>query len=138
MGIYRLTSYHKDAHNGWQFKMRTKEQINPHWRCFFCDEVFITRGLAAEHFGTELACDSPIVACQIKEHEGHLVTYIRKLETELGVWTSESHEIQKSIVTLESNIDTQIKHAEDKGYAKGVADMKKQGFCVEPDKHDHP
>jgi len=116
--------------------MRNNERINPHWRCFFCDEVFTTRGLAAEHFGTEIACDAPIVACQIKDYEGHLVTYIRKLEAELGVWNSESHEIQKSILTLESTMTIEVKRAEEKGYAKGVADMKAQGFCVEPTKHD--
>lgn len=109
---------------------------NPHWRCFFCDEVFTTRGLAAEHFGTEVGCDYPVTACQIKAHEGHLVTYIRKLETELGVWNSESHQIQQAIVTLEGEVASRVRRAEDDGYARGVADMKKQGFCVEPQKHE--
>lgn len=107
------------------------------WRCFFCDEIFTTRELAAEHFGTELACEGPIVACQIKEHEGHLVTYIRKLEAELVIWNNESQQIQQAIISLEGTVAEEIRKAEDKGYAKGVADMKVQGYCVEPAKHDN-
>lgn len=107
-----------------------------YWRCFFCDEIFTTRASAAEHFGTELACESPIVACQIKEHEGHLVTYIRKLETELLVWNNESQQIQQAIISLEGTMAENIRKAEDKGYAKGVFDMKNQGYCVEPSKHN--
>lgn len=114
--------------------MPEKYRTDPHWRCFFCDEVFTTRGLAAEHFGTEVGC-YPLPACQIKAHEGHLVTYIRKLEEELGVWNSESHEMQKAIVTLESTIADEVSRAEQAGYDRGVADMRKQGFCVEPEKH---
>lgn len=114
---------------------RAKQQVNPHWRCFFCDEVFTTRGLAAEHFGTEVGCDYPTPACQIKAHEGHLVTYIRKLEEELGVWNRESHQIQQAILTLEGEVATQVRQAEERGYSRGVEDMKKQGFCVEPQKH---
>jgi hypothetical protein len=116
--------------------VKEKHQVNPHWRCFFCDEVFTTRGLAAEHFGTEVGCDYPTPACQIKAHEGHLVTYIRKLEEELGVWNRESHQIQQSILTLEGEVADQVRRAEEAGYARGVADMKKQGFCVEPTKHE--
>lgn len=108
---------------------------DPHWRCFFCDEVFTTRESAAEHFGTEVGCDYPIVACQIKEHEGHLIHYIRKLEEELGVWSTESHDIQKAIVRLESTIDDKVRQAENDGYARGVTDMKNQGLCPEPARH---
>lgn len=115
--------------------MVERYRINPHWRCFFCDEIFTTRGTAAEHFGTEIACDYPILACQIKRHEGHLVTYIRKLETELAVWNNESQEIQQAIISLEHSFAEEIKTAENRGYARGVSDMRAQGFCVEPEKH---
>lgn len=115
--------------------MREKHQVNPHWRCFFCDEIFTTRGLAAEHFGTEVGCDYPLPACQIKAHEGHLVHYIRKLEDELGVWNRESHDMQKAIVALEVSTAEKIRRAEDDGYARGVADMQRQGLCIEPAKH---
>lgn len=106
------------------------------WRCFFCDGVFRSRAAAAEHFGTEVGCEYPLPACQIKAHEGHLVTYIRKLEAELGIWNSESHDIQKAIVTLEGEVADQVRRAEEAGYARGVADMRKQGFCVEPQRHE--
>lgn len=115
--------------------MKEKYQINPHWCCFFCDEIFTTRGLAAEHFGTEVGCSYPTPACQIKAHEVHLVTYIRKLEEELGVWNGESHQIQQAIVTLEFEVAGKVRRAKEDGYARGVADMMKQGYCVEPQKH---
>lgn len=115
--------------------MTEKYRTNPHWRCFFCDEIFTTRGLAAEHFGTEVGCDYPTPACQIKAHEGHLVHYIRKLETEIGVWSSESHDMQKAIVALESSVADEVRRAEEKGYARGVEDMRKQGLCVDPQAH---
>ncbi|MBR0700156.1 hypothetical protein JQ599_09615 [Bradyrhizobium diazoefficiens] len=114
----------------------TASHVSREWRCFFCDEVLTTRDAAAEHFGTEVGCDYPTPACQIKAHEGHLVTYIRKLEEELGVWNTESHDLQKAVVSLEMSIDYKVRRAEEDGYARGVADMRKQGFCVEPAKHE--
>ena len=113
-------------------KGREKYRVNPLWRCFFCDEIFTTRGLAAEHFGTEVGCDYPLPACQIKEHEGHLVHYIRQLEEELGVWRKPRH--PNAIVALEGEFADKVRRADD-GFARGVADMKKQGSCVEPEKH---
>lgn len=116
--------------------MREKHQVNPHWRCYFCDEVFTTRGMAAEHFGAEIGCGYPTPACQIKEHEGHLVHYIRKLEEELSVWNGEGHDLQKAVVALEISIADKVRRAEEAGYTRGVDDMKRQGFCVEPERHE--
>ncbi len=83
-----------------------------------------------------MGCDYPTPACKIKEHEGHLVHYIRKLEEELAVWNSESHDIQKALIALEGDVAAKVLRAEEQGYARGVADMQKQGFCVEPAKHE--
>lgn len=62
---------------------RGRAMAGKQWRCFFCDEVFKNRHQAAEHFGTFAACEADVPACKIASHEGHLVTYIRKLEKEL-------------------------------------------------------
>ena len=100
------------------------------WRCFFCDEVFTRRVDAAEHFGEE---DYP--ACKIAPHEKHLITYIRKLQRELRRYRSEDSDVMRSIMTLEADHVTALRRAEEDGYNKGVRDMRAQGLCPEPAKH---
>ena len=50
------------------------------WRCFHCDEVFISFKCAASHFGTD---ETKTAACQLKGYERHLVDRIRDLEEQL-------------------------------------------------------
>jgi hypothetical protein len=102
------------------------------WRCFHCDEVFEGRKFAAEHFCFER---DGIPACQIKAYEGHLVTYIRKLENENARYRQEDSDVLRSIMTLEADHRTALLRAEEAGYAKGVRDMQAQGHCVEPAAH---
>lgn len=102
------------------------------WRCFHCDEVFESRRFAAEHFG--FTCDQ-IPACRIAAHEGHLVTYIRKLEDDNARYRAEDSDVLRSIMALEADHRTALIRAEEKGYAKGVDDMKAQGLCADPAKH---
>lgn len=97
------------------------------WRCFFCDEVFIGFKAAAEHFGVDDACEADTPACKIAAHEGHLVRYIRKLEKEVRRYMSEDSDVMRSIQTLEADHRTALVRAEERGYAKGVEDMKAQG-----------
>lgn len=105
------------------------------WRCFFCDEVFSRRKDAAEHFGAFDSCEGDVPACQIKAHEGHLVKYIRKCEREIRRYQSEDSDVMRSIMTLEADHHTALIRAEEKGYAKGVDDMKAQGHCADPQAH---
>jgi hypothetical protein len=105
------------------------------WRCFFCDEIFDRAEDAAKHFGAFDSCEADITACKIKAHEGHLVTYIRKLENELRRYVRDDSDVQRALVTLEGDVARQVQEAEERGYAKGVADMKAQGFCTEPAVH---
>lgn len=99
------------------------------WRCFHCDEVFTSRKFAAEHFGVE---PTAAPACQLKSYEGHLVTYIRRLEHELARHRAEDSDVLRSVMSLEADHQTALVRAEERGYDKGVADMKAQGFCTEP------
>lgn len=108
--------------------MRGRKQ----WRCFHCDGVFTRRADAADHFG---AGELDVPACKITAYEGHLVHYIRKLEEELGRYRSEDSDVMRSIMTLEADHRTALIRAEEKGYDRGVTDMKLQGFCPEPAKH---
>lgn len=105
------------------------------WRCFFCDVVFTRREDAAEHFGSDDACEADIPACKIAAHEGHLITYIRRLEKELRRHMSDDSDVQRSIMALESGQAAALRTAADAGYARGVADMKAQGLCPEPSRH---
>ena len=90
------------------------------WRCFHCGEVFEGRKFAAEHFGVR--CDA-VPACQIKSYEGHLVTYIRRLESELASYRSDDSDVMRSIMTLEADHRAALIRAEEDGYNKGVRDM---------------
>lgn len=97
------------------------------WRCFFCDEVFTRFKDAAEHFGSDDACEADMPACKIAAHEGHLVHYIRKLEAELASYRSDDSDIMRSIMTLESDHRQALIRAEEEGYGKGIRDTKL--FC---------
>lgn len=89
------------------------------WRCFHCDEVFTGRKFAAEHFGFD--CNAP--ACKIKAHEGHLVTYIRKLEDEIAKYRTDDSDVMRSIMTLEADHRQALIRAEEDGYNRGVRDI---------------
>jgi hypothetical protein len=101
------------------------------WRCFFCDEVFTRRKDAAEHFGVDEGCEADVPACKIAAHEGHLVKYIRKLEAELRRYVSEDSDVMRSIMTLESEHRRALQREEEKGYERGVNDMKALGYRTE-------
>lgn len=93
------------------------------WRCFHCDELFISFKRAREHFGEDQG-DMP--ACQLKSYEGHLVTYIRKLEDDLAQYRAEDSEVMRSIMSLEADHRQALIRAEEDGYGKGVRDMTRE------------
>ncbi len=89
------------------------------WRCFHCDEVFHSRRWAAEHFGSDMGAEP---ACKISSAEGHLVTYIRKLEDDLAQYRSEDSHVLRSIYSFEADHRQALIRAEEAGYTKGVRD----------------
>jgi len=105
------------------------------WRCFFCDDVFTTREVAALHFGSFDSCEPDVTACKLMAHQQHVLEYIRSLEDEIGHYQAENHPTIKAMYALEDEMRRAVAKAEEAGYARGVADMKKQGYCVEPAKH---
>lgn len=104
------------------------------WRCFFCNETFTNPAHAAEHFGVQEGV-SDIPACKIKGHEGHLITYIRKLQAELRRYDEEQDHLTLAWLSMQAEHAEELKRAEDKGYGRGVQDMKAQGLCPEPGAH---
>lgn len=112
------------------------------WRCFFCDEVFTDRNKAAQHFGAFEACEADEVACKLLPYQEKVLKYIRDLENQVRELQAqvhtESHPLLEALYEVQHEAESRVSAANNKGYAKGVADMKSQGYCVEPAKHDYP
>lgn len=97
------------------------------WRCFFCDIVLRSEASAREHFGaTQLSEPS----CQLKGHEHGLVGIIRKQEVELARYRAEDSDLIRVLESLKSEHAEALRREEEKGYARGVEDMKAHGIRV--------
>lgn len=105
------------------------------WRCYFCDEVFTSKDKAALHFGVFEACEADEPACKLMQHQERFMEYVRGLEHQIRLYQDENTPLQKAIWDVENLMQVSVNEAEQKGYNKGVADMKNQGYCVEPQKH---
>lgn len=92
------------------------------WRCFHCDEVFTNVRAAGIHFGADCASTC---AC-VLPHEQHLVEHIRDLEKQLDEYRTESNSIMRSIMTLEADHQQALVREEEKGYERGMLDMRKE------------
>lgn len=97
------------------------------WRCFHCNAVFINRHEAGIHFGADVA---GTCAC-VLPHEQHLVEYIRDLEAQLGRYRADDSDVMRSIMTLEADHRAALQREEEKGYERGVRDMKALGYRTE-------
>src|SRR5262245_41403533 len=91
------------------------------WRCFHCDEVFRSVRAAREHFGGDMLADP---ACKLAAHHGHLVTYIRKLEDELARYRDADSDVMRALMVLEVEHRQALQREEEKGYERGIRDMK--------------
>lgn len=105
------------------------------WRCFFCDDVFTSRKAAGLHFGTFDSCEPDVTACKLMANQQHVIEYIRGLEQEISLYQAENVPMLKAMYAVEDDMRRAVAQAEETGYARGVADMQKQGLCVEPEKH---
>lgn len=105
------------------------------WRCFFCDDVFTSAKAAALHFGVFDSCEPDVTACKLMSNQQHVLEYIRGLEEEVRLYQAENYPTIKAMYAVEDEMRRAVRKAEEDGYARGVDDMKKQGFCVEPARH---
>lgn len=108
---------------------------NKRWRCFFCDEVFRSHDKAAQHFGVFEACEADEPACKLMQHQERFIQYVRGLEEEIRLYQADNQPLQRAIWDLEATIADKVRIAEQRGYDKGVSDMKSQGLCPEPQRH---
>lgn len=105
------------------------------WRCFFCDAVFTNREKAAEHFGVDL-CEADVPACKLMQYQERFIQYVRGLEEEIRQYQDDNKPLQRAMWDLEATIHDKTIAAEQQGYDKAVAEMKRQGYCPEPKKHE--
>lgn len=89
------------------------------WRCFHCDAVFTRRKDAAEHFGADQT-ETP--ACCLRDHEHHLVHYIRRLEQDLARYREDDSDVMRAIYVLEAELPGKLRSAEEQGYERGLRD----------------
>lgn len=92
------------------------------WRCFHCDEVFTNPRHAAEHFGYE---EGFTPACKLSISEGHLITYIRKLEAEINRHRREDSDVLRAMHAREAEQFEAVRRAEERGYDRGVQEAKR-------------
>ena len=97
-------------------------RITGPWRCFHCGEI------SREHFGG-------VAACQLKSSDRHLIEVIREQEERLAVYRIEDTNLMRAIHAKDAEHLEALRRAEEKGFARGVADMKAQGLCPEPQVH---
>jgi hypothetical protein len=89
------------------------------WRCFHCDEVFLSERWAREHFGGN---QGALAGCQIKGSDGQLLAEIRRLEAELAPYREEDTYLHRAIAHLHGEMQMREQRAEELGYSRGLRD----------------
>jgi hypothetical protein len=112
---------------------RLRRSGNPRkWRCFHCDEVFVTEDEARDHFGFDCSCDP---ACRIKSGEERgLVKALRAAEESVARLVGELHaengEALKQLRRVQAQVGEHARDAEQSGYDKALRDV--EAGRVEP------
>lgn len=96
-----------------------------HWRCFHCDATFTKAQFrwAREHFGGE---DGDMPVCLIRTAgETALLTALRHAEDELRNYYAEDSRIMRAMYAMQADHNCALRREEERGYAKGLADARK-------------
>lgn len=94
----------------------------PYWRCFHCDATFTEhqRKYALEHFGGNEG-ETPVCMMRVPG-ENHLIAALRKAQQELASYRAEDTDLMRAIDTINAEHAEKLRRAEEKGYARGLAD----------------
>lgn len=95
-----------------------------HWRCFYCGDTFTLaqRKHAEAHFGSEEDC---LPVCQLRlPGEHHLLNILRNQEKELRAFYAEDTELWRALHAQAADHAQALRHEEERGYARGVADVR--------------
>lgn len=97
-----------------------------YWRCFHCNATFANNAAgrqgAKRHFGG--VDDTPV--CKIEEWHYPIAEYVRQLNNELASYRAEDSLIIRAMAGMKMKHEQDIRDAEEAGYAKATADIKKQ------------
>lgn len=100
------------------------------WTCFHCGETFTTVGAARDHFGADPDKEPGCLARVQLGPERGLLMLVRKLEEEVGrlndLMEVESCEGYKAYRGLQARLAEELRNAEELGYARGLADARKE------------
>lgn len=103
-----------------------------HWRCFHCGDTFTLaqRRWAAEHFGRN---ENAQPVCLIRTAgEDALLAALREAESQLEGYRAEDSLILRSMVSMQADHRQALVHEEERGYAKGVADARREQSPTPP------
>lgn len=95
-----------------------------HWRCFHCGATFTEaqRRWAAEHFGRR---EDQEPVCLIRSAgESALLHALRDAEDQLAGYREEDGNIMRAMAAMSADHAQALRNEEERGYAKGVADMR--------------
>ena len=87
------------------------------WRCFHCGEVCKTHEEGLLHFGAD---ESALPACRID------AAHVRELEAQLLAYRAEDTDLHREIYAMRGNHARELVREEERGYAKGLADARKE------------
>ena len=93
------------------------------WRCFHCDDVFTSRSDAAAHFGYQIDATP---ACKIASDLRGLIKFMRWQESQLQRFRQEDSDATRQFYVLGAEHARALQRAEETGYARGLADAKKE------------
>ena len=95
-----------------------RAEADKSWRCFHCDEVFITKESAMAHFGKY---DGSLTACELSKVDGGLAVTVRRLEDELGRYYVEDSDMDRKLNGIFADHRQALIREEEIGFAKGLA-----------------
>jgi len=113
---------------------RLKTGSTDQWRCFHCDEVFDNVSCAAEHFGLNENSNPGCIEKVIGGENG-LLRRVRSLEGELAQSlfdaSNETGAVENYVHGLRADHASELLREEERGYAKGVSDMRAELIAAE-------
>lgn len=95
------------------------------WTCFHCGETFLAQSEARIHFGETIDAEP---ACRLNKSERKLAGTVRYLEAQLARYRVQDSDADREFYAMQSRHVVELREAEEKGFARGVADMRVNGY----------
>lgn len=95
------------------------------WTCYHCGETFTDPNCAREHFGIGEYQD-PGCLERVPNGERTLLAKLREQEERLNRYRAEDSDTDRAMYAMKADHAQALIREEEKGYAKGVADARKE------------